>query len=80
MAIKLRKKAPFFCRAVGVDGKTLIHFSHPLAESDGDLCPEHEAARKARNAKAHAPIKRVDEPVVPTTKEPEPPMRRIWPD
>lgn len=40
MPITLRKKAPFTCRAAG-------HHAHPLTESDGTLCPMHEAERKA---------------------------------
>lgn len=41
MAIQLRKKAPFFCRAKSVDGKTLIHLDGVLTDTDGDLCPLH---------------------------------------
>ena len=78
MAIKLRKKAPFTCRHIGLDGN-LDHFMHPLAETDGDLCPQHAAARIGAEKKFLAPL------VAPKQEEPEPnkygdPSRwPIWP-
>lgn len=69
--IELRKKAPFTCRAPG-------HFTFPLAETDGDLCPIHEAESKALAKKADAPIPRIDTPaVLPASATIV--TRRIWP-
>lgn len=57
MPIQLRKKAPFFCRAKSVDGKTLIHLDGVLTEADGELCPPHAKAESAqRNKFFNAPI------------------------
>lgn len=79
--VALRKKAPFFCRALSVDGKTPIHFTQALTESDGNLCPMHEAEAKARSAKAHAPIHPVATPVIDESANWRPSGRTgaIWP-
>lgn len=65
----LRKKAPFTCRQPG-------HHSHPLSETDGTLCPEHEKARLAAIERFNRPIREVSVPAVVDTR----PVRRIWPD
>lgn len=40
--VKLRKRAPFWCRAKDLAGK-FIHLDYALTETDGDLCPPHAA-------------------------------------
>lgn len=42
MAVKLRKKAPFWCRHKDASGK-LDHLSYALAEADADMCQPHAA-------------------------------------
>ncbi len=72
-AVKLRKRAPFWCRAKDITGK-FIHLDHPLSETDGDLCQPHEAE--------YAEVKRrfFETPIRPTKpEEPELEVTQIWP-
>jgi hypothetical protein len=48
--IKLRKKAPFFCRAKKPGG-AFVHFDRALREDEGSVCQECATAEKAAQKK-----------------------------
>lgn len=76
--IKLRKKAPFTCRYVDPRTGKLTHPDHPLAETDGDMCPDHAKATKDAYDKFwKTPVKPVkaDDDYLSDVKP-----RRVWPD
>lgn len=59
MAVKLRKKAPFHCRAPKVGGVKGLCLA-VLTEQDGDKCPAcAKAAHAAREKFFNAPVKPV---------------------
>ena len=74
MTIKLRKKAPFHCRAPKTPGSTALCLA-VLMEADGDLCPGcADAAKKAHDRFWNRPVsENRPDPVA------EVPARRIWP-
>jgi len=56
---KLRKKAPFWCRAKKPDGQ-FVHLDRSLREDEGDVCRECAAAAKEVQKRTQAPIARVE--------------------
>lgn len=59
--VKLRRKAPFFCRAKSINGKAFIHLDGILTDADGELCPVHEKeAKERREAFFNKPIRPIE--------------------
>lgn len=79
--IKLRRRAPFWCRAKDTKGK-FIHLDCALTEADGDLCPGHAAERaEAERQRVEAERRFLETPIrPPKPEEPEPEVTQIWPE
>ncbi len=75
---KLRRRAPFFCRAKNPDG-SFVHIDKPLAQTDGKICAACAAAAAAAFERfMNAPVLHV----TPPSEEDDPPRKPrdpLWP-